>query len=252
MLVASLALGSEPAKRPASQPPSRIRLDDHTQPYAPMALPVGWQVERVAPIVPTNPLGEGAGKLFPGSRKIPFAGRLFEKDAEQFYQFHHGPHPDDRYILLRSGKVNSFILGRNVEFKLSEYPWLEWDWMVVTLPPGGDVRVREKDDQAGQMCVSQATNKLLSNTICYLYQEDGPLDTPLKGSKRDRTRVYILRVSKLHPIGRWYHERRNMADDYRRQFNQEPDLPMVMGVGIDSDDTRSSAEAKVKGIYITR
>ena len=44
-------------------------------------------------------------------------------------------------------------------------------------------------------------------------------------------------------LGRWLTEQRNVVDDFRRIYGEAPDNPDAIAVAIDSDDTRSTAEA---------
>ena len=44
-------------------------------------------------------------------------------------------------------------------------------------------------------------------------------------------------------LGQWLDERRNVADDYRNVFGEAPPPLPVLALSIDTNDTRSSAEA---------
>ena len=44
-------------------------------------------------------------------------------------------------------------------------------------------------------------------------------------------------------LGKWLTERRNVVEDYRKIYGEEPDNPGAVSIAIDSDDTHSTAEA---------
>ena len=46
-------------------------------------------------------------------------------------------------------------------------------------------------------------------------------------------------------------ERRNVLEDYRRIFGEEPDAPGAIALAIDTNDTHTTAEAVVGAIRFT-
>ena len=49
-------------------------------------------------------------------------------------------------------------------------------------------------------------------------------------------------------LGKWLTETRNVWEDYRLIYGEDPDDVDAVSIAIDSDDTRSSAEAYVGAI----
>lgn len=156
----------------------------------------------------------------------------------------------EHYIHLRSGDDNSFTLGLEREFDLTKHTILEWEWRITRLPKGGDVRVEDRDDQAGSMCVIVDPGLTGFESVCYLWENDGPIGTPLTSTKRDDSKYIILRTGTGPPFGEWVRERRNILADFRTLFGKDPDDPAIIGMQIDSDSTESSAEAFYRNIYL--
>jgi hypothetical protein len=201
------------------------RLDDFTRTYAPNQLYGKWKTRKFKPVF-------GDGNL-------------------TFFQFVHGP--SGHYIVLKSGSDNSFSLGVEVPFRLQDWPVLEWEWRMMKLPKGGDVRVRERDDQAGSVCIIVNPGLVGFKSLCYLFENDGPKDTPLTSPQRGDSKYLILRTAAAgDPVGSWLKEQRNALQDYRRVFGEEPDREAVFGFQIDSNDTRSSAEAHYRNVYLRK
>ena len=53
-------------------------------------------------------------------------------------------------------------------------------------------------------------------------------------------------------VGDWFQEKRNVYEDYRALFNEEPPKAGSVTIMIDSDDTKSVAEAFVSDIYFSK
>ena len=202
-----------------------LRLDVFSKTHSPNTAIPGWDSRKIAPFF-------GSGDRF-------------------FFQFVHKS-DQEHYLHLKSGKNNSFSVGSEQRFKLQDWPILEWEWKVTQFPKGGDVRVKALDDQAGAICVVVNPGLVGFDSLCYLWENDGPKETPITSSKRDDSKYLILRTAKADPTGDWVKERRNILEDYKRLFGREPTKEAVIGVQIDSDDTASSAEAFYRAIFLRK
>lgn len=153
---------------------------------------------------------------------------------------------------LRS-RGDSSTISKNVEIDLKETPVLEWRWKAVRLPTGGDARSELTDDQALQLYVSwERPPKLLrSQIIGYIWDSTAPVGSIVKSQKSDLV-AYVVVRSGSTALGKWLSEARNVYEDYRRIYEEEPDGPDAVSVSIDSDDTQSSAEAYVGTIRFRR
>ena len=213
------------ALAPAAAAPDALRLDVFEQTLPPNEPIANWSAQKIAP--------------------------LFGSGDEFFYQFVVEA-SGERYLHVKSGRNNSFSVGAKLEFELSTYRMLEWEWKVTRLPKGGDVRVKARDDQAGSICVIVNPGLVGFESMCYLWENAGPIDAPLTSTKRDDSRYLILHVGTSGPFGTWVQERRNVFADYRRVFRKDPERKAIIGVQIDSDSTESSAEAFYRNIVLRR
>jgi len=211
------------ASAAAVQAQDQVRIDDIAKTLEPGELPKGWDSRKFAPTV-------GSGDVF-------------------FFQFAKDP---EHTIHLKSGKNNSFTVGRDFKFKLKEYPVLEWEWRVTVLPKGGDVRVKAKDDQAGAMCVVHNPGLIGAETLCYIWENQGPKGAELTSTKREESKYVILRAADSDETGKWFSERRNIYEDYKKLFGKEPAKDAVIGLQIDSNDTESSGEVYYRNILLKK
>ena len=150
-----------------------------------------------------------------------------------------------RTLHLRSTDETSTI-SRDIKgkVKLKETPILEWSWKVVTLPKGADSRSKQTDDQAAQLYVSwpRFPQAVRSRIIGYIWDTTAPQGLVVQ-SEKTSTVTYVVVRSGPGELGKWLTERRNVVEDYRKIYGEEPDNPGAVSIAIDSDDTHSTAEA---------
>jgi Protein of unknown function (DUF3047) len=155
---------------------------------------------------------------------------------------------------LRSKSDNSTIsrdLKASVD--LNETPILEWRWKVITLPSGGNACQKSTDDEAAQVYVVwlRSPEAVRSRIIGYVWDSTAPAGTICK-SQKTATVTYVVLRSGSDGLGKWITERRNVVEDFRKIYGEAPDKPTALSLGIDSDDTRSSADSFIGPTVFTR
>src|SRR2546425_440703 len=150
-----------------------------------------------------------------------------------------------KVLHLKSAKDSSNI-SKEIKGKVSlkDTPVLEWTWKVVTLPRGGDSRRKETDDQAAQVYVTwpRFPETVRSQVIGYVWDTTAPAGAVVK-SQKTGTVTYVIVRSGPSELGKWITERRNVLDDFKKIYGETPEDPSILSIGIDSDDTGSSAES---------
>lgn len=136
---------------------------------------------------------------------------------------------------------------------LKETPVLEWTWKATVLPRGGNSCRKATDDQAVQIYVAwpRFPEALRSRIIGYVWDTTQPPGTVCR-SEKTGTVTYVVVRSGPGDLGRWLTEARNVREDFKRIYGEEPDNPAAVSIGIDSNDTRSEAEAFVGRIAFRR
>jgi Protein of unknown function (DUF3047) len=127
---------------------------------------------------------------------------------------------------------------------LKATPVLEWSWKAVVLPKGGDSRKKATDDQAAQIFVvwPRFPEAVRSRIIGYVWDTTAPVGTIVK-SEKTGTVTYVVLRSGGAELGKWVTERRNVAEDFRKIYGEEPEQPGAVSISIDSNDTNSVAES---------
>jgi hypothetical protein len=134
----------------------------------------------------------------------------------------------------------SFSLQKEVHVDIKQFPILTWKWKVTKLPVGGDFRKSTTDDQASQLFVAFTKAK----SIVYIWDTSAPL-----GLTEDTTpvpfmhiKVVVVRTGAVD-TGKWVTETRNVYEDYKKLFGEEPPLVSGMRLQINSQHTKTSAES---------
>jgi hypothetical protein len=155
--------------------------------------------------------------------------------------------------LQSEGDSSTISLDIKGKVNLKETPVLEWRWKVTKLPPGADARKSATDDEAGQVYVTwpRFPEAVRSRIIGYIWDTSAPVGAIFK-SEKTGTVHYVVVESGPAKLGRWIAERRNVAEDFKKIYGDDPDNPGAVSISIDSDDTKSSAEAFIGTILFRK
>ena len=168
----------------------------------------------------------------------------------------------EAYCLNMVSDQSSFGIKRAIKLNIRDYPYLIWTWKVSKLPPGGDVRKSEVDDQAAQIYLAFPAKgfpaKLNTPIIGYIWDNEAPKEwTGRSGQLGGGKMRYVVIRNKVDKIGHWYTEKRNIYQDYQKLFRDlhggEPTGP-TQGISlyINSQHTRSAAECSIGDIFFSR
>lgn len=199
---------------PASLPQRRI--DVPMIPGGERPLPLGWSVK------------EFTGKADVGLEKV---GRLFA-------------------VRLSSNR-SSFSLHRGMDVDIAEYPYLSWAWRVDRLPPRGDGRRSDTDDQAAQLYVVFPGFPAPFQIIGYTWDSTAPAGTVFRSSKNPMVKMMVLRSGPAQ-IGEWIWESRNVMEDFRKLFKEDPTEVMAIALLANSQNTQSSSESRFASLVFSR
>ena len=167
------------------------------------------------------------------------------------------------FVLKADSRAAASGLYRPVDLAPTAYPILSWRWKVENVLMNGDARRKEGDDYAARIYVAfqydpeaatlwektrYGAYKLIYGeyppkvVINYIWANRLPKGAAIDNAFTDRAKMIAVR-SGPEEIGRWLSEERNVYEDYRRLFGQEP--PRIAGVAVmtDTDNTGESAVA---------
>ena len=151
-------------------------------------------------------------------------------------------------VRLRSDKT-SFSLQKEVRVDLKQFPMLAWAWKVTKLPEGGDFRKSNTDDQAAQLFIAFSRTR----AIVYIWDTTAP-----QGTVGDAAAPFFMDIKAVvvrsgkTGTGAWITETRNVYDDYRRLFGEEPTAVSGVRMQVNSQHTGTSAECFFGDVAFTR
>lgn len=154
-------------------------------------------------------------------------------------------------------------LTREIKIDPKEYPIIQWRWKVNHILKKGDVHRKEGDDYPARIYITfeydpsklsffekakYETIKLFYGqypplgAINYIWESKAPIGTVVPNPYTDRVKMIVVESGEAK-LNQWVNEERNLYEDYKKAFGQEP--PMISGVAImtDTDNTGESATA---------
>ncbi|MFO0774267.1 MAG: DUF3047 domain-containing protein [Nitrospiraceae bacterium] len=180
---------------------------------------------------------------------------------------------DDRtHVVHAVAKVSAGGLIARRTIDLREYPIVEWRWKVGNLLAKGDVTKKSGDDYPARLYITfeydaarasfvDAAKFKLAKTLFgadvpfralnYIWDTRAAVGRIVPSAYTDWSMMVVVESGAEH-VGQWRTASRNVAEDFRRAFGEEP--PLVSGVAImtDTDNTGESAEAWYGDIVFRR
>lgn len=149
-----------------------------------------------------------------------------------------------------NGAASGLIFER--EFDVVKYPIVSWRWKVENTIEGGDVREKATDDYAARIYVTFPHWFYPKTTsLNYIWANRLP-----KGdfypSRYTSNSMMIAVESGKGKVGEWVEIKRNLIEDYRRAFGEEPPQQAVISIMTDTDNTGSKARAWYDNIYLSK
>lgn len=149
-----------------------------------------------------------------------------------------------RQVLHSVSNASASGLYREVTIDLKETPYLHWSWRTGNLPATQDERSKTGDDYAARIYVVFSGGPLFWRTraINYVWSSHQPAGSEWPNAFTANARMIAVR-SGAGAVGQWVHESRNVSDDYRRIFGDEPGDVSAVALMTDTDNTGQAAEA---------
>jgi hypothetical protein len=79
-------------------------------------------------------------------------------------------------------------------------------------------------------------------TLMYVWDNRLPVESIVRGARSDRVRKIVLESGAAH-LGRWCAHERDIVQDYRRAFGEDPGRVIGVALMTDADNTQGVAEA---------
>lgn len=166
-------------------------------------------------------------------------------------------------VLEATADASASGLAKAITIDPKTFPIVRWRWKVANLIEKGNPATKSGDDYPARLYITfhredaslsvvdraaTAMGRALygveppSAGINYIWERRIQKETILPNAYTDRVRMVVVE-SGPERIGQWVNEERNVFEDYKRAFGEEP--PTISGIAVmtDGDNTGESARA---------
>ncbi len=158
------------------------------------------------------------------------------------------------------GSASGFY--RRIHIDPARHPVIEWRWRVLQTPADLDPRVPARDDSPARVIVAfhgdvarldlgerftlrlykaLTGEKMPYAIIMYSWASDAPVGTISASIPTGKIQTIVVGSG---GVGEWREFRRNVLEDYRLAFGEDPWDIVAVGVMTDADNTRGKARAQ--------
>jgi hypothetical protein len=175
-------------------------------------------------------------------------------------------------VVRASANASASGLIRKIKIDPKEYPIVQWRWKVSNLLKKGDVTQKEGDDYPARIYIAfeydpkklgffekakyQAARLLYGEypplgAINYIWESRAPKGTVVPNPFTDRVKMIVVESGGLM-LNQWVSEERNIYEDYKKAFGDEPHAISGVAIMTDADNTGESAIAYYGDIVFKR
>lgn len=168
-----------------------------------------------------------------------------------------------RTVVEARAEASASGLIHKVDIDPREFPLLAWQWKAMSLIKTADNRAKHLEDSPVRVVVTFAGDidslpfnermffdnvKLITReqlpyaTLMYIWENKAPVNSVLPNLHTSRIKM-IVAESGDTKVGQWQDLMRNVYEDYKRAFNEEPGRITSVAVMTDTDNTGESVQA---------
>ena len=165
-------------------------------------------------------------------------------------------------IVKAVSEASASGLIKPVSIDPKEFPIVRWRWKIDNVLQRSNVAIKEGDDFPARLYITfeydpdrvsfgkklkfKAGQALFGDipiaALNYIWETKTPVGTIVDNAYTDFAKMVVVE-SGAQKVGMWIDEERNLYEDYKQAFGEEP--PMINGVAImsDTDNTKEQATA---------
>ena len=174
-------------------------------------------------------------------------------------------------IVKAVSEASASGLIKSVSIDPKEFPILRWRWKIENVLQHSNVAIKEGDDFPARLYITFAydpdrvsfskklkfkAGRILFGDIPiaalnYIWESKTPVGTIIDNAYTDFAKMVVIE-SGIQKVGMWIDEERNIYEDYKKAFGEEP--PLINGVAImsDTDNTKEQATAYYGDIFFQK
>ncbi len=199
----------------------------------------------------------GPGEVMPGGWRVWTFSRFKKPTEYQMVSY------DGRTVIRASADSSASGLVHDVRVDPLKFPRIHWHWKVTQSIANADNSTRQFEDSPARVVVSFSgdTSKLSFEdrmfaaqvkaftgqdlpyaTLMYIWGNRRPPDSLITNSHTGRIKMIVVQSGR-DKAGKWLEETRNILDDYRKAFGEDPTLIHSVGIMTDTDNTETKARS---------
>jgi hypothetical protein len=177
----------------------------------------------------------------------------------------------DSVVVKASSEASASGLTREITIDPKVFPLVRWRWRVENLLKSSDVSRKDGDDYPARIYITfqydpdkvsfskklkyKAGRAIFGDipigALNYIWETKTPVGTIVENAYTDFAQMIVVE-SGPQKVGTWVQEERNIYDDYKKAFGEDP--PRINGVAImsDTDNTKERAVAYYGDIQFVR
>ena len=180
----------------------------------------------------------------------------YARDFHKRTTFEIGQTPEGEKALQCVSRDTSSALFKEIDVA-NKRPYLSWEWRITKFPTWKEKRhsFQERsghDFGARIYVIFKGKLPMQHDILQYIWDKEFKADEFNEGPNLGtiKVKVMVIRSGEV-PVGEWALERRDLAKDYQRVFGKPLTKEFkVIGIMVDSDDSKSEAEVFVKNIQV--
>jgi hypothetical protein len=156
-------------------------------------------------------------------------------------------------LVRADSRASASALGKIVSFDPRRFAHLEWRWKIEDIiEAGSDLEAETKDHPAGVYVIfSRGLVPWRVEVIQYIWANALAQGAVASHPTEENIRIVAVEGGRAR-ARRWIRERRNLADDYRELFGDEPPKVIAIAIMTDTDQTKSQATAYYDDLIVRR
>ncbi len=158
----------------------------------------------------------------------------------------------DEHVLQAESDASASGLVYKIKFDPSETPVLSWRWKIAKTVDKGNERTKVGDDYAARVYVIFPHWFFpKTRTLNYIWANHLPVNDILPNAYTGNAMMFAA-ASGPDKAGQWVEVRRNIVEDFRRAFGEDPPEAGAIAIMTDTDNTGETARAWYDDISISR
>ena len=172
-------------------------------------------------------------------------------------------HPTGDGVVEANANASASGLIHRLDIDPKEFPVLAWQWKATSLIKTADNRTKHLEDSPVRVIVTfdgdydrlsfddrvffdnvraLTRTQMPYATLMYIWENKAPVHTVLPNLHTGRIKMIVAESGEAK-VGEWQDLMRNVYEDYKRAFNEEPGRITSVAVMTDTDNTGETVQA---------